>query len=65
MAKKNWIQDMHMDKGALHRKTGTPKNENIPQHKIAKLKRKKDITTKTKRQLALKDTFENMRKRRA
>ena len=62
MAKdKNWIQKMHMDEGALHRKTNTPLNKKISQSKIDKLKK----TKKTKKQITLAKTFEKMRKRKA
>lgn len=32
----NWIQGMHMKKGALHRELGVPAGEKIPEHKLSK-----------------------------
>ena len=34
--KKNWIQDMHMKKGALHKEMGIPKGKKIPVKKLDK-----------------------------
>lgn len=33
---KHWIQDVHMQKGALHKELGVPEGEKIPKGKIAK-----------------------------
>jgi hypothetical protein len=30
----NWIQKTHMNKGGLHRATGTPMGKNIPKAKV-------------------------------
>jgi hypothetical protein len=35
VAKKKWIQDMHMKKGALHKEMGVPAGEKIPEKKLA------------------------------
>jgi hypothetical protein len=35
-AKKQWIQDIGMKKGALHREMGIPQGEKIPAKKLAK-----------------------------
>jgi hypothetical protein len=32
--KDNWIQAMHMKKGALHKQMGVPKSENIPKGEL-------------------------------
>ena len=58
---KNWIQKMHMNKGALRRKTNTPEGENISQGEINKLPK----TKKTKKQITLARNFANMNKGRA
>ena len=36
MAKKQWIADMHMKKGALHKELGVPAGKKIPASKLAK-----------------------------
>jgi hypothetical protein len=36
MAKKNWIQGMHMKKGALHKELGVAQGKKIPAKKLAK-----------------------------
>lgn len=36
MAKKKWIQDMHMKKGALHEELHVPKDKKIPKKKLEK-----------------------------
>ena len=41
MAKKNWIQDMHMEKGALHEELDVPKGKKIPAKKLEKAAKKK------------------------
>lgn len=35
-AKKMWIQEMHMKKGALHRELGVPMGKKIPEGKLEK-----------------------------
>lgn len=34
MAEKKWIQGMHMEKGALHRKMGIPMGQTIPEGRL-------------------------------
>lgn len=35
-AKKDWIQNMHMEKGALHKALGVSENKKIPEKKLIK-----------------------------
>jgi hypothetical protein len=35
-SKKDWIQNMHMKKGALHKALGVPEDKNIPTKKLIK-----------------------------
>jgi len=35
-AKKNWVSDMHMKKGALHKQLGVPMGQKIPEAKLEK-----------------------------
>jgi len=35
-AKKNWVSDMHMKKGALHKQMGIPSGQKIPEAKLEK-----------------------------
>jgi hypothetical protein len=64
MAKKkseNWIQDMHMKKGALREKLGTPKGKKIPVVKIEKAEHAKSPTLRKEASLAM--TFRKMKKK--
>lgn len=54
-----WIEHMHMNKGALRRRTRTPKGKNIPKSKI-KAEEKKDGTAE--RQATLAETLEHLRR---
>lgn len=51
-AKKNFIQKMHMKKGALHRSLHVPEGEKIPQAKIEKAEYSKNPTLRKRAYLA-------------
>lgn len=57
MAEK-WIQDMHMKKGALRKKLGVKKGENIPEDKLKKAEKAKGKLGKEAR---LAETFKSFR----
>ncbi len=60
MADPNWIEHMHMDKGALHRKTGTPMGRNISPGKMTQARNSKNPTEA--REAALANTLARLRK---
>jgi len=51
-AKKNFIQDMHMKKGALDRSLGIPQGEKIPMSKIKKAEHSKNPLLRKRAHLA-------------
>lgn len=52
IAKKMFIQKMHMKKGALHRSLHVPKGEKIPEAKIKKAEHSKNPTLRKRAVLA-------------
>lgn len=57
---KNWIQKMHMKKGALHEEMGIPKGKKIPASKLAKAEKSKGLLGKRAR---LAETLKGLRKK--
>jgi len=57
----NWIQGMHMDKGALHRKLGVPEGKKIP---LSKEKAAAGKGGKLAREARLAMTFRRMAQKR-
>lgn len=51
-ARKNFIQDMHMKKGALHRSLHVPKGEKIPEWKLEKAEHSKNPLMRKRAHLA-------------
>jgi hypothetical protein len=51
-AKKNFIQNMHMKKGALHKSLHVPKGKKIPESKIEKATHSKNKTLRKRAVLA-------------
>jgi hypothetical protein len=51
-SKKNFIQDMHMKKGALHRELGVPEGEKIPAKKMSQALHSKNPLEKKRANLA-------------
>ena len=61
MAKdKNWIEKMHMKKGALRETTKTPKGKNITKKALAKASKSSNPTTR--KRAALAKTFRSFRR---
>ena len=60
MAKKKWIQKMHMKKGALHEDLGVKKGKKIPTAKLKKAEHSKNA--KTKKRAILAETLKHMHK---
>lgn len=60
-AKKQWIQEMGMKKGALHKTLGVPENKNIPEQKLEKASHSKNSLTKKRAVLA--ETLKSFKKR--
>jgi hypothetical protein len=58
-AKKNFIQDMHMKKGALHKSLHVPMGEKIPEAKIEKAEHSKNKKLAARARLA--ETLKHMR----
>ena len=56
----NWIENMHMKKGALHRELNVPEGKKIPQKKIEKAENSKNPTERKRAMLA--ETLKNMHK---
>lgn len=52
MAKKKWIQAMHMKKGALHEELGVPEGKKIPASKLKKAEHSKNPLLKKRATLA-------------
>lgn len=59
MSSKKWIQEMHMDKGGLHKALGIPMDKKIPAKVLAKAAKKGG---KVGRQARLVQTLEHMHK---
>lgn len=51
-AKKNFIQDMHMKKGTLHKSLHVPKDEKIPEKKIKEAEHSKNKLLSKRARLA-------------
>jgi hypothetical protein len=62
MAKKKWIQKMHMKKGALHEEMGIEKDKKIPEKKLAKAAKKGGKLGKRAR---LAETLKGLRKHKS
>jgi len=60
VAKKKWIQKMHMKKGALHEDLGVKKGKKIPTAKLKKAEHSKNA--KTKKRAILAETLKHMHK---
>jgi len=60
-AKKKWIQDIKMKKGALRKELGVKKGKKIPAKKLAKAARSKNPLEKKRAVLA--ENFRKMRKK--
>ena len=60
MAKKDWIQEMHLKKGALRKELDTPKGKKISASKLEKAAHSKD--PKLKKRAVLAETFRKMKK---
>ena len=56
----NWIEKMHMKKGALHRELNVPEGKKIPEKKIEKAEKSKNPTERKRAMLA--ETLKNMHK---
>lgn len=59
---KNFIQDMNLKKGALHRELGVPMDKKIPSKKLDKAAHSSDPTLKKRAVLA--ETFKKMNKKK-
>jgi hypothetical protein len=59
--KKNFIQEMHMKKGALHRQLGVPKGQKIPEEMLEKAERSSNPTLAKRARLA--ETLKKMHRR--
>lgn len=57
-AKKNFIQQMHMKKGALHKSLHVPQGKKIPEYKIEKAEHSKNPTLRKRAYLA--ETLKNL-----
>lgn len=62
-SRKNFIKDMHMEKGALHKKLGVPDNKKIPEKKIEKATHSKSSTLRKEAVLA--ETLRGLRRKHA
>lgn len=51
-AKKQWIQDMHMNKGSLHKTLGVPEGKKIPEKKLEKAEHSSNPLTRKRANLA-------------
>lgn len=51
-SKKNFIQNMHMKKGALHRALRVPKGEKIPEYKLEEAEHSKSPLLRKRAYLA-------------
>lgn len=58
---KNWIQDMHMKKGALHKDLGVPAGKKIPASKLKKAEHSKKPKVRKRANLA--ETLSHLRKK--
>jgi len=58
-----WIQKAIKKKGALRKQLKLKKGQKVTSKKLNKLAKKKGISTKTKRRIALARTLKKMRKR--
>lgn len=58
-AKKNFIQKMHMKKGALHRALHVPKGEKIPEAKIERAEHSR--SPRLRREAHLAETLKHLR----
>ena len=56
----NWIEKMHMKKGALHRELNVPEGKKIPEKKLEKAEKSKNPTERKRAMLA--ETLKNMHK---
>lgn len=61
MAKKKFIQDMDLKKGALRKSLHVKEGENIPESKLKKAEHSKNPTTRKRAVLA--ETFKKIRKK--
>lgn len=59
--KKDFIQDMHMKKGALHESLHVPKGKKIPEAKLEKAEHSKNPTLKKRAILA--ETLKGLRRK--
>lgn len=60
MAKKKFIQGMHLKRGALHEDLGVPKGEKIPEAKLAAAAKKPGVVGKRAR---LAETMKGFKKK--
>jgi hypothetical protein len=60
-ARKQWIQEMGMKKGALHKSLGIPENKKIPEAKLEKAEHSKNPLTR--KRAALAETLRSFKKR--
>jgi hypothetical protein len=58
-SKKNWIQDMHMKQGALHKTLGVPAGKDIPEQKLEKAEHSQNPLTAKRAKLA--QTLKNLK----
>ena len=56
----NWIEKMHMKKGALHKELNVPEGKKIPEKKLEKAEKSKNPTERKRAMLA--ETLKNMHK---
>ena len=61
MAKKKWIQEMHMKKNALHKELGVKKGAKIPEKKLEKAEHSKN--PKERKRAVLAETLKHLRKK--
>ena len=57
---KNWIQGMHMKKGALHKELGVPQGQKIPESALQKAMHSANPTERKRASLA--ETLKKMHK---
>lgn len=60
--RKNFIQDMHMKKGALHQELGVPKGQKIPETKLEKAEHSKN--PKLRKRAVLAETLKGLSKKK-
>lgn len=58
-SRKDWMQDVTIKKGALHKSLGIPKGERIPEHRLEKAAHSKSPLLRKRANLAM--TFNKSR----